>query len=554
MDHGKTSIIDKINETAIAKSEAGGITQKISSTILPLETIKRMCGKIFPQNIKIPGILIIDSPGHAAFNNLRKRGGNLADIAILVIDINEGLKPQTLESIDILKQYKTPFIIALNKIDLINGYKTQNKFLLENINSQTESAQKNLDEKLYRIVEKLFQLGFNAERFDRISDYTKQIAIVPCSAKTGDGMPELIMVISGLAQRYLEENLKTEAKGPAKGTILEVKEEIGLGTTLDVIIYDGSLKKNDQIIIGTFDKPITTKVKAIFEPVKSRLAPVNQVTASSGVKISAIGINSVIPGMPLRVVKNIEEDEQEIREEVNEILIELDDSGITLKADSLGSLEALIKLLKENNIFIKKAGIGNISKKDISEASAEQDPLNKVIIGFNVKSEPSQEIKIITSNIIYTIIDELKKWKEEEKKRLEAKELESITKPCKIKILRDCIFRQSNPAVVGVEVLKGTLKTGMPLCKEGKELTKVKSIQSEKENVSESKSGKQVAISLPGVTVGRQIDVEDILYSFITDHEFRKLKKLKRFLNSEEIEVLKEISSINRKSNPMWGV
>ena len=367
-------------------------------------------------------------------------------------------------------------------------------------------------------------------------------------------MPELLMVISGLAQRYLEENLKTEAKGPGKGTILEVKEETGLGTTLDVIIYDGSLKKNDQIIIGTFDKPIITKVKAIFEPFKNKLKPVSQVTASSGVKISAIGIDSVIPGMPLRVVKNIEDDEREIREEVNEILIELDDSGITLKADSLGSLEALIKLLKENGILIKKASIGNISKKDISEVSAELDPLNKVMIGFNVKSESSKEIKIITSNIIYTIIDELKKWQEEEKKKLETKELENITKPCKIKILRDYIFRQSNPAVVGVEVIAGTLKTGMPLFKEGKQLTQVKSIQLEKENVSESKSGKQVAISLPGVSVGRQINAEDVLYSFITDQEFRKLKELKRFLNSEEIEVLKEISSINRKANPMWGV
>ncbi|MBU0929835.1 MAG: translation initiation factor IF-2, partial [Nanoarchaeota archaeon] len=539
----------------IAKSEAGGITQRISSTIIPLQTIKKICGKLLSKDIKIPGLLFIDSPGHAAFNNLRKRGGNLADIAILVIDINEGLKPQTLESIEILKQYKTPFIIALNKIDLINGYrKIENKFLLESINSQPESFQKVLDEKLYKIVESLFGLGFDSERFDRLTDYTKQISLIPCSAKTGDGIAELLMVISGLSQKYLENSLKTDVKGPGKGIILEIKEEKGLGTTLDVIIYDGSISKNDQIIIGTFDEPIITKVKAIFEPEKSRLKSVNKVSASSGVKISAIGIENAISGMPLKVISNIEDDVNEIKQEINEILIELDNEGVAIKADSLGSMEALIKLLKENNIKVKRASIGNISKKDISEVSAELDPLNKVILGFNVKSEITKEVKVILSNVIYTIIDKLKKWQDEEKKKIEAKELENVTRPCKIKILQDYVFRASNPAVVGIEVLAGTLKIGTPLFRDEKKLTDVKSMQLEKENIKEIPQGKQGAISLPDVTIGRQINENDILYSFVTEQEFRKLKELKRFLNTDEIEILKEIANINRKNNPLWGI
>ena len=258
--------------------------------------------------------------------------------------------------------------------------------------------------------------------------------------------------------------------------------------------------------------------------------------------------------MPLRVISDLEKDKEEIRQEVSEVLVDLDDVGLTIKADSLGSLEALIKLLRENGFKIKKADIGDITKKDISEVSAELDPLNKVIIGFNVKSEIARDIRSITSNIIYTIIDELKKWQDGERKKLEAKELEDVTRPCKIKILRDYIFRKSNPAVVGVEVVAGTIRTGSPLFKEGKQLTEVKGIQLEKENISEAKSGKQVAISLPDVTVGRQINEEDVLYSFITEQEFRKLRKLKKFLNSEEIEVLKEIALINRKTNPLWGV
>ncbi|MDD5651258.1 MAG: EF-Tu/IF-2/RF-3 family GTPase [Candidatus Nanoarchaeia archaeon] len=401
---------------------------------------------------------------------------------------------------------------------------------------------------------KLYELGFNADRFDRVSDYTQQIAMVPCSAKTKDGLAELLMLISGLSQKFLENSLKTDVKGPGKGIILEVKEEKGLGTTLDVIVYDGTINKNDQIIIGTFDEPIITKVKAIFEPEKGKLKSLSKITASSGVKLTAIGIENAISGMPLKVITNLEEDIESVKEEISEILVEIDNEGITIKADSLGSLEALIKLLKENNLKIKKASIGNISKKDISEVSAELNPLDKVIIGFNVKNEETKEIKIITSNVIYTIIDEVKKWQEEEQKKIEAKELENVTRPCKLKFLPDCTFRESNPAVIGIEVLNGTLKIGMPLFKDSKELAKVKSMQLEKENIKEIPAGKQGAISLPGLTAGRQINENDILYSFLTEAEFRRLKELKKFLNNDEIEALKEIAVINRKINSLWGI
>ena len=137
VDSGKTSILDKIRGTGVQGREAGGITQAIGASIIPIETIKKICGKLLDSlNIKLtlPGLLFIDTPGHAAFVNLRKRGGNLADIAILVININEGLMPQTIESINILKQYKTPFIIAVNKIDLVNGWRSQKeKSLLKSI-------------------------------------------------------------------------------------------------------------------------------------------------------------------------------------------------------------------------------------------------------------------------------------------------------------------------------------------------------------------------------------------------------------------------------------
>ncbi len=418
IDTGKTSLQDYIRHSSIAKSEAGLITQHIGCSNIPLGTIKKLCGKLLDTlklKFTIPGILFVDSPGHAAFTNLRRRGGNLADIAVLVIDINEGFMPQTLECIDILKQYKTPFIIALNKIDLLPGFQNRNSFLIQTIQSQPESIQQILDKKLYELVGKLSELGFNSERFDRVEDYTKQIAIVPTSAKTGDGIPELLMVLTGLAQKFMEQKLNVNVEGNARGTVLEIKEEKGFGKTIDAIIYDGNLKKNDTIVIGTLEEPIVTKVKALLEPAaladmrdkKAKFSNVKQVSAACGVKIFAPELENVVAGMPLRScsANEVEKVKKEIKKEIKEVIIETDLQGIVIKADSLGSLEALIKLLKEKNITVKKASIGNISKKDISDASInyEKDPLHSVILGFNVDLMTDvklKNVKVITNNII----------------------------------------------------------------------------------------------------------------------------------------------------------
>lgn len=575
VDSGKTQLLDTIRNTAIVESEPGRITQSIGCSLISMDTIKKICGNLLEKSklqIKIPGFVIIDTPGHAAFTNLRKRGGNLADIAILVIDINEGIKPQTIECIDILKQYKTPFVIALNKIDLLPAWSSNPKInFLENIKTQNENAMLLLEKKLYEAVGKLSELGFNSERFDRVEDYTKQIAIIPASAKTSEGLPELLMVIMGLSQKFLEENLKVNVEGNAKGTILEVKEEKGLGTTIDVILYDGFLKKNDVIVLGSLDEPIVTKVKALFEPSplsemrdkKAKFSSVNEVSAATGVKISAPGLGNAIAGMPLRSCKldDVQKVKDEIQTEVQEVIIETDKQGIVIKADSLGSLEALIKILREKNIEIKKASIGSITKNDISDAEInyEKEPLQSVVLGFNVELMSDirvlQNVKVLSNNIIYKLIEDFEKWQEDERKRLEAKEIEGLWKPCKIQLMKGYIFRQSNPAVVGVDIQAGTLKVGVPLMKnDGVAITEAKSIQQEQENIEKAEKGKQVAVSLPNVTIGRQLHEEDILYSATPEEHFRRFKQFKKYLTQEEIAILKEIAEIMRKQNPMWGI
>ncbi len=572
VDHGKTSLLDKIRGTAVTKTEAGRITQAIGASIIPLFVIRKLCGKLLEQlklELTIPGLLFIDTPGHAAFTNLRKRGGALADIAVLVVDINEGFKPQTIESIEILKSDKTPFVVAANKIDLVPGWQ-QGSSLLQNINQQAQRTKEVLDTKLYELVGKLYELGFGSERFDRVSDYTKQVAIIPVSAHTGEGIPELLMVLAGLAQKFLKLQV---TEGDAKGTILEIKEEKGLGVTADVILYDGTLKINDTIVIGGLDKAIITKVRTLLEPAplaemrvkKTKFKRVKEVFAATGVKIAAPELDGVIPGMPLRaVVGDVTPVAEEIQREVKEVLIETDDEGVIIKADTLGSLEALIVLLKENGIPIKTASVGRISKKDITEVevSGRENPFYGVLLGFNTSLLPDAEdyrkgkdMHVILHDVIYRIIDEYKKWKEEKKKAMEMAELDKLVRGGKFRILSGYVFRQSNPAVVGVEILSGRIKCGEAVMnKEGRKLTAVKNIQEEKENVTVAAAGKQVAVSMDGVMVGRQIHESDVLYIDVPEDDFRKMKELKHYLDKKDVEQLKEIAEIKRKVNPVWGI
>jgi len=580
VDHGKSSVLDAIRDTNILATEAGAITQAIGASIVPKESIIKKSGLLLDRlkvKLTIPGLLFIDTPGHAAFTSLRKRGGSLADIAVVVVDINEGFKPQTIEAIEILRAAKTPFIILANKIDLIPRFRLEGisgsgseKPLLGLLQDQEASVVSLFDTKIYEIVGQLYdKFQLSAERFDRVNDFTQEVAIIPVSAYKKIGISETLMVLSALAQKYLENNLSLNENGPAKGTVLEVKEEQGLGKTLDVIIYNGTLKTNDVVVIGRLDSPLVTKVRAIFEPEsnsemrdkKSSFKPVKNVVAATGVKISCPDLDGVLAGMPITSCENnpkaIEEAKSFVQSEIAESEVETDPEGIIIKADNIGSLEALSVLLKEKGVKIRKASVGEISKKDITEAESnyESDPLTAIILGFNIKPVSSNEkIKIITNDVIYRLIEDYESWQKEKHEELVKAQLEGLPKPCKIEVMKNHIFRQSNPCVFGADVLEGVLKTGTPLMKSnGDKLSFVKEIQLNKKNLSELKKNEQAAISVPNVTAGRQLNEEDILYSDISPVDFRELKKHSKLLSPEDIELLKEIAEIKRKNDPFWG-
>jgi translation initiation factor 5B len=569
VDHGKTSLLDYIRGTTVITREAGAITQHIGATEVPLEHVNKVCAKLLGnKSFNVPGLLFIDTPGHHSFTTLRARGGSLADIAILVIDINEGLKPQTLESINILRRFKTPFIIALNKIDLINGWVTHpsSPFVLSE-KVQTEEAQAALGEKLYNVAGRLSMEGLSSERYDRIENFTKNIALVPISAKNGEGVPDLLLVLVGLAQRFLEESLKT-AEGPGKGTILEVKEERGLGQTIDVILYDGELRQGDTIALGTKGQPLITKVKAILKPKaldeirdpRDKFDRMREISAAAGVKLLCQSLEGVVAGAPLRAIKG---DRGAVLKEIadeTKINIEIVDNGLMIKADALGSLEALAFECKRADIPIRKYEIGEISKRDIIEVSAYNDPLHKVVLGFNVGILPdakealhTSQSKVLVNEVVYGLIEDYQRWVEDEKRKAEAEKRSLMAFPGKIKILPDCVFRASKPAIVGVRVLAGRIRNGQRLISsEGKEIGRIRSIRTGEDVLKEAIVGQEIAVAVEGATVGRQMDVEDVLYVDILESEIKDLQD--HDLNLDEKETLEQLMDIKRRQDPFWGM
>jgi len=579
VDTGKTSLLDKIRKTSVQAREAGGITQQIGASFFPVDTLRQLCGSMLSMvkgEIEIPGLLIVDTPGHEVFTNLRRRGGSVADIAILVIDVLRGFEAQTYECIDILKSRKTPFLVAANKIDRVPGWNSYpDTPFLKAYQLQDPYVREDLDNRIYDIIGVFSRLGFNTERFDRIKDFTKTVAIVPTSAKTGEGIPELLSVLVGLTQQYLKKRLQT-TRGSAKGTVLEVKEEQGLGLTLNTIIYDGVLQKDDLIVVGGKEKPIVTRIRAILVPKpldeirdpRDKFCSVKSVAAAAGIKIVAPDLEGALAGAPLYGIPQGEKPEKYaklVSEEIEKIRIATDADGVVLKASTLGSLEAIADILKKNGVPIRLADVGDISKRDVVEASVVKDhePLYGAILAFEVKTLPDAEeeaaakgVQIFRESIIYHVIENYLSWFKGQREKELAQNFDALVKPGKVRILEGYVFRRAKPAIFGVEILAGKIspKHALIRAEDGEEVGEIAQIQDKGKALPEAEKGMQVAISVEKPTVGRHIFEKDILYVKVPEQHAKVLvSTFMDRLTMEDQEALSEYLEIMRKKIPFWG-
>ncbi|WP_207591287.1 translation initiation factor IF-2 [Halomontanus rarus] len=576
VDHGKTSLLDKIRGSAVIEGEAGAITQHIGATAVPLDVISEIAGELVdPDDFDLPGLLFIDTPGHHSFTTLRSRGGALADIAILVVDVNDGFQPQTLEALDILKRSQTPFIVAANKIDTVPGWNpNEDSPINATYDAQTDRVRQTLDTSLYEIIGNLSDEGLSADLYWRVQNFQRNVGVVPVSAMTGEGVPDLLAVMMGLSQRYMKEEMEIDVAGPGVGTVLEVKEEKGFGTTIDTVLYDGTIRADDELVVGGMNEPIVTDVRAILQPrplaeirTENRFEKVDSVSAAAGVKVAAPDLADAMAGAPVRVVRDRDRQDviEEVEAELADIAVDTADNGVVVKADTLGSLEAMADALEEAEVPIVRAEVGDVAPRDISVASTADDHKERVILGFNVDvlSDAEQraeidDVRLFTDDVIYQVIDEYETFVEERERAQQDTILDNITRPARFRILPDHVFRQNDPAVVGVEVNSGTLQNNTFVVSwagnEPERVGQVKGIQEQGEDVDEARAGERVSVAIDGPTVGRQIDEDDELWTELPEKHAKILEQeLASEIPGDELEALNMYLDKQRKRDPFWG-
>ncbi len=576
VDHGKTSLLDKIRGSTVIEGEAGAITQHIGATAVPLDVVSKVAGKLVnPDDFDLPGLLFIDTPGHHSFTTLRSRGGALADIAILVVDVNDGFQPQTEEAINILKQSQTPFVVAANKIDTTPGWNPQNDApVQQTYEAQSDRARSTLDGSLYELIGELSDAGFSADLYWRVQNFQNNIGVVPVSADTGEGVPDVLTVLMGLAQRYMREDMEIDVSGPGAGTVLEVKEEKGFGTTIDVVLYDGIIRTDETIVVGGKNEPIVTDVRALLKPrplaeirTEDRFEKVDSIAAASGVKIAAPDLDDAMAGAPVRVVRDreIEDVVEEVQAELAEVEVSTQEEGITVKADTLGSLEAIVSTLEEEEIPVMRAEVGDVAPRDIRFATTADEPKHQTILAFNVDTladaadeADQRDVRMFDSDVIYQLIEEYEEYVDEMERAQQQTVLDNITRPARFRILEDHVFRQNDPAVVGVEVMSGTVRNNSFVAKfeanEPKRVGSIKGIQEQGEDVDEARAGSRVSVAIDGPTVGRQIEEGDELWIELPEKHAKILEQeLSDDIPADELEALQMYLDKQRKRDPFWG-
>ncbi|XP_027366313.1 eukaryotic translation initiation factor 5B isoform X2 [Abrus precatorius] len=557
VDTGKTKLLDCIRGTNVQEGEAGGITQQIGATYFPAENIRERTKELKADaKLKVPGLLVIDTPGHESFTNLRSRGSGLCDIAILVVDIMHGLEQQTIESLNLLKMRNTEFIVALNKVDRLYGWKTsRNSPIVKAMKQQSKDVQNEFNMRLTQIITQFKEQGLNTELYYKNKEMGETFSIVPTSAISGEGIPDLLLLLVQWTQKTMAEKLTYSEE--VQCTVLEVKVVEGHGTTIDVVLVNGVLHEGDQIVVCGMQGPIVTSIRALLTPhpmkelrVKGTYLHHKEIKAAMGIKITAQGLEHAIAGTGLYVVKaedDLEDVKEAAMEDMRSVMSRIDRTGegVCVQASTLGSLEALLEFLKTPEVSIPVSGIsiGPVHKKDVMKASVmlEKKREYAAILAFDVKvTQEAREladelgVKIFIADIIYHLFDQFKAYIDnikEEKKREAADE---AVFPCVLKILPNCIFNKKDPIVLGVDILEGTLKIGTPICIPSREfidIGRIASIENNHKPVDYAKKGQKVAIKIVGSNpeeqqkmYGRHFEIDDELVSHISRRSIDILK------------------------------
>lgn len=577
VDTGKTKILDKLRNTHVQDREAGGITQQIGATNVPLENIKaatKMCSYFPAEQLRLPGLLIIDTPGHESFSNLRVRGSSLCDLAILVVDLMHSLEEQTKESIRILRSRKTPFIVALNKVDRLYGWKSApNSDIQATLGLQDSMTKNDFDDHFRKVVQDFAMMELNVKLFYENPDPDEYVSLVPTSAHTGDGMGDLLAALCLKLQNKLSKRLAFSEE--LQASVMEVKELHGLGTTIDVIVVNGRIREGDTIVLAGQEGPIATQVRGLLQPapmselrVKGTYSHMKDIIGAQGVKLIAKDLEKALAGLPLYVATDLGEElyyKEEVCRGLKEALkaISVSPLGVYVVSSTLGSLESLLVYLKSVDIPYSGINIGTVHKKDVMKASVmvEREPKWAVILAFDVKIDKDAQklatelgVRIFCSEIIYRLQTQMEEYVEDLKRGNRRRHRDLAVYPCKLRILPDMVFNKRAPIVVGVHVEAGVLREHTPICVPSREcvqLGRIFSIESNHKPVQEARTGQEVCIRIDPVDgetpklYGRHFDHNDLLVSKISRESIDVMKEhFRSDLTKEDWRLMVELKKL----------
>lgn len=584
VDTGKTKLLDKIRKTNVQEGEAGGITQQIGATYFEKKTLISQTAKLNETekfDLTVPGMLVIDTPGHESFTNLRSRGSSLCDVAILVVDLMHGLEQQTIESLEMLRSRGTPFVVALNKVDRCYDWKTcKDMPIRDALKEQSEGTLQEFRSRSSDAKVQLQEQGVNSNIYWEMGDddWTNSdfVPLVPTSAITGEGVQDILLLLCQIAQRKLWQQLMWCAN--LQCSVLEVKAIDGLGMTVDVLVVNGYLREGDKAVFCTLDGPIVTEIRGLLTPppsremrVKSEYIHHKEIKGALGVKLIGNGLEKVMAGTPV-MVAGPDDEVEDIKAEVMSDLTSLqeklstDKKGVMVQASTLGALEALLQFLREETkppIPVSAIGIGTINKRDVTRISIMNEKgcsEYATILAFDVPvpreaREHAEEVnvRIFTADIIYHLFDQFTRFMEQlqEKRREDAAAIAVF--PSIVKILPQHVFNQKDPIIVGVEVVEGILKVGTPLCVPtlgGLHVGTVTSIEQNGREQETARKGASVAIKIvnennPTITYGRQFDASHSLYSTLNRASIDALKlHFKDKLESEDWRLVVKLKKV----------
>lgn len=583
VDTGKTTFLDKVRQTNIQNKEAGGITQQMGATFFSKKTLSKLTTDLVKEDqIKIPGILIMDTPGHEMFSDMRDQGSSICNLAILIVDITHGLENQTYESIELLRKYNTPFVVALTKLDKINEWESKEYMSIKDLlEIQNFDAQHNFWNRVNDITSQLNNLGFNADLFHLNKKKKEYISLIPISSKTGDGFPDIFTALIGITQKFMIK--KITYRDNVRCIALEIRELEGVGKAMDVILANGTLKVGDKILFLTNSGCKESVIKRLYTPpegkeirLKSDLVSHESIEASCGVKIFADDIENTIPGNKIHIINDMKEEEvQNLKNEMDkyleESLISKNDIGINIQTSSMGSLNALCKYFESKKINVAYKGIGSINKIDVlkiqSQLTKSKSKKNHILLVFDLdiskqkKKDIGDDIKIFENNHIYTLIGEYEKYREEigkqELELIKTKFKDDIQVPVSLKVIPKYVFNKSDPILVGVKIKEGTLYLGTNLRTVNNDkfidIGEVIEIRLNAKEVEKADKDNEVSIKIKtnsNVMYGRHFDNKNVIFTKVTSNTIKMLKMLKKEFKID-IDLLNELLKKNKISQQL---